>query len=184
MLIIGGIQMNKPGDRKRAKELNFKGHELYEWYRCGGCGKERWVIIKKGSVGSGRCHKCAQIQEAVTRVGEKHHAWKGGKRTANGYVMLYMPDCHKFSSMRVGGRYVFEHRLVMAEHLGRPLTKYDLVHHKDGTRDNNQLSNLELTQRGKHEKDHGKGYSDGFNKGYMDGLNKAKEEALCCNQNQ
>jgi hypothetical protein len=40
--------------------------------------------------------------------------------------------------------YVFEHVLVMSKHLKRSLDKSERVHHKDGNRSNNRLSNLEL----------------------------------------
>lgn len=40
--------------------------------------------------------------------------------------------------------YIFEHRLVMAELLGRPLLPSEVVHHKDRNKANNAPDNLEL----------------------------------------
>jgi len=167
------------GERANAREIGHKGHDTFEWSACCRCGKLRWVIVCHSVISSLYCPKCAQIKRAETLVGENHYAWKGGKRITNGYVLLYLPKGHKFESMRnKSTMYVSEHRLVMAEHLGRPLTSQELVHHKDGVRSNNTIENLELTFRGEHEKNHSKGYQDGFNKGYIDGMNKAKKEEI------
>jgi HNH endonuclease len=90
------------------------------------------------------------------RHGEKHHAWVGGRHVRDGYVRVWLSADDPLVSMAQrhgtsGGGYVFEHRLVMAKHLGRPLLKSETVHHKNNDTQNNDISNLQLRQ-GRHGK--------------------------------
>ena len=42
----------------------------------------------------------------------------------------------------------------MEKHLGRELTSDEIVHHKDGNKLNNNISNLVVTTRSKHLEEH------------------------------
>ena len=64
----------------------------------------------------------------------------------NGYACKYMP---RHPSARPNG-YVYVHRLVMEEKLGRRLSRAETIHHKDGNRLNNSIDNLELISNREH----------------------------------
>lgn len=83
-------------------------------------------------------------------IGDKCVAWKGGRRIHHDYVELYMPD-HPMSSK---DGYIREHRFIMAQHLGRLLEPWEDVHHIDGNKLNNDISNLEVLTRSEHTKLH------------------------------
>jgi len=82
--------------------------------------------------------------------GDRHGGWKGGRIiNAQGYVQVRLLPDHPFASMRSRAGYVLEHRLVMAEYLGRPLLPHETVHHKDMDKTRNGIENLQL-RIGKH----------------------------------
>lgn len=63
-----------------------------------------------------------------------------------GYVMVKLPEDHPLTGMAYS-QWIFEHRLVIAESVGRLLASHETVHHKNGNRGDNRLENLELWDR-------------------------------------
>lgn len=61
-----------------------------------------------------------------------------------GYIDIYVGRDHPMANTT--GECA-EHRLVMSEHLGRPLLPTENVHHVNGVRSDNRLENLELWSR-------------------------------------
>jgi predicted DNA-binding protein YlxM (UPF0122 family) len=74
--------------------------------------------------------------------------WKGGKKyeSFHGYIRVRMLE-HPYAAT---DGYVPEHRLVMEKHLGRYLLPTEQVHHIDGDKTNNELSNLQLLSPSDH----------------------------------
>lgn len=66
-------------------------------------------------------------------IGSKEKTW-------DGYIIEFNP----FHPTAPKKGWVREHKRIMSDYLGRPLNKYETVHHKNGIRDDNRLENLEL----------------------------------------
>jgi hypothetical protein len=113
----------------------------YIWHACEGCGKERWVFfIHKGPT-SLRCRSCS----CKRNIKEKNNHWGGGlTHFITGYTGVRVYPGDLFYPMAGKAGYVLEHRLVMAKHLNRCLLPWEIVHHKNGARDDNRLENLRL----------------------------------------
>ena len=161
----------------RFGSLMGKDAKYYHWLACPICGKERWVVMHSSNNLDHRCQKCS----IATR--DKSCHWKGGNWHNNrGYIMTRIYPEDFYYPMGKGktklGRAVLEHRLIMAKHLGRNLSDWETVHHKNGVKDDNRIENLELTMQGAHAISHGKGYKDGYLKGYQDGQNGRIKELL------
>lgn len=108
-------------------------------HRCKNCGSSENIISYNYSKFKGYCKRCMY----KLRYNPKHTEYIELKDN-DGYILCRgsaIPDWHGFTWQR----YIYKHRLIMENHIGRRLQKDEVVHHKNGIRDDNRLENLELT---------------------------------------
>ncbi|MBM3213249.1 hypothetical protein FJZ33_13615 [Candidatus Poribacteria bacterium] len=83
--------------------------------------------------------------------GKRSNNYKNGRKTEEGYKLVYVTSDDFFAPMRNSNKYVMEHRLVMAKALSRNLHNWEIVHHKNGIKDDNRLENLQLVSDDRHK---------------------------------
>lgn len=146
---------------------NFESSNKDKKYCCSKCynlSKQKRHYAKSGK-GSGICIKCG-ISFKKTNAKQKYCTLvcfgKSQRKYLDipdcilnshrkvdkniGYVRVYCPD-HREANNR---GYVYEHRLLMEQFLGRELLKTEVVHHKNKKRWDNRLENLEVMDRRAH----------------------------------
>lgn len=88
------------------------------------------------------------------RVKDNNPFWKGGRWKNNyGYILVYKPGHPYYNHQK--GPYVFEHRLVIEQKIGRYLLPKERVHHINGIKDDNRPENLGLfSNQNEHIREH------------------------------
>lgn len=100
-------------------------------------------IAKKANDLGVRCDLIKQRQNLGLRT---HNMPKGFYLCPQGYF-VYSP------TGSTEDRILF-HRYVMEQHLSRKLRSDEIIHHKDGNKMNNDISNLEIMTRAEHARHH------------------------------
>ena len=79
--------------------------------------------------------------------------WKVEKIVSKGDYNYCVVKNHPNATKR--GSYVYHHRIVMENHLGRILNLDEIVHHKNENKKDNRIENLELMNLSEHSRLHG-----------------------------
>ena len=88
--------------------------------------------------------------QGILNRGKNNGMYKNGRSSKEGYKTICLQPDDPYYKMRGQNGFVMEHRYAMAQHLNRPLTKDEIVHHLNGIRTDNRIENLALVSRFNH----------------------------------
>lgn len=154
---VGTIENPIVGDIRYHYELetinSASKSNKYIYVQCPFCKQFRWSDYEshRDSLKRGTFDKCKGCST------KEHSAmWRGGTKLVKGYrhIRLYKGDSYYAmanNALKRDAAYVLEHRLVMAKHLGRLLLNSEVVHHKNGIKDDNRIENLEIMRDKEHD---------------------------------
>lgn len=134
-----------PIEQLRLIELyaNYSNIELMEFF------PHRTQISIQHAGNRINLHKSPETRERIINESASK-AWDSWRKpfqiTTNGYVIIHIP-VHPLASK---DGYVMQHRLVMEEHLGRYLSHEEIVHHRNGIKNDNEIENLEVMTNAEH----------------------------------
>jgi len=135
----------------KGREIGKRPSDNFMGCACIQCGKRRWVQVLHGQPRYATCNQCSAARGRQLTykngypLGEFAPNWRGGRhKDCHGYVSVHLIPNDFFFPMAGSRGYVKEHRLVMAKHLKRCLLSWEVVHHKNGIKDDNRIENLKL----------------------------------------
>jgi hypothetical protein len=132
-----------PGFWHEPFETMRNGKMTLEWrkweeHQCANCGIKSLRFGKKVKY-------CTQLcaNQTIKKFGRDHKRWNNGEaHCSSGYIMVLVS--------RTPRKYIFQHRLIMQEYLGRELLLSEVVHHINHNKSDNRLENLQVLSRSEH----------------------------------
>lgn len=140
-----------PPEFNREKVIEqYSNHAACLLPGCGSRPVNRWMCSKHAQQrAAGLIDEQGNPLRPVAPTGRRPQ--QGLIRDGAGYPLMVAPEWYKGKTR--DGR-ILAHRFILEQHLGRYLESHEVVHHKDGNRQNNALSNLELHTRKTHPPAH------------------------------
>mgnify|MGYP000851724930 CR=1 FL=1 len=114
---------------------------------CGLCGKK--ILVRKSQalhLSGNYCSRACEAEGRMKRPLDRRHNGKPATLDRQGYVRIFEPDHPR----AMGGGWIFEHRWVVEQDLGRILDRGEHVHHINGRKDDNRLENLLVLGHSEH----------------------------------
>jgi len=160
MYLRESIEFSQHEKIRNGKKIIANTKHVVYHFKCDNCHSE-FARRKNGQINKDSAHFCPQCDSPLLRHGEKTKADHVkaellGEKFDRGYKEIYVGKNYPY---RPGHHWVREHIAVMERNIQKKIPSGMVVHHIDGVKRNNDISNLLLCTIAEHNNCHAKSES-------------------------